>query len=95
MKFNKILDSLNNSKCFLGFLMAFNIIGSKYIFQDISNTFEHILKKPITRIIFFFSALFIVVRDVKISLLLTIAAIVLYNSVVLEHFQDTEDTGVV
>jgi len=83
-----ITKILNNSKLFLGLMMVLNIIGNKYIIHDITKTFEHILKKPITRMIFFFCSLFIVVRDVKISLCLTIIAVIIYKKVVKEQFKD-------
>ena len=88
MKFSNISNILNNSKCFLGLIMVLNIIGNKYIIHDISKTFEQILKKPIIRIIFFFSSLFIVVRDIQISLILTIIGSFLYKKVVKEKFKD-------
>ena len=85
-----ISEKLNNSKIFLGILMVINILGSRFIIDDISLTFETFLKKPLFRIIFFFCSLFIVVKDIKLSIILTVLSVIIYKNVILEKFDQND-----
>lgn len=71
------IGNLNNSKYFAGITMILLNLGSKYISMDLSQTHETILGSTLFRRIIMFVVVFTATRDILISLIITIAFIIL------------------
>ena len=74
---NYSLNSLNQSKLFLGIVMILMNVGSKYIEFGFSKTQEQALRNGIGREILIFAIVFLGTHDIIISILMTAAFIIL------------------
>ena len=74
---NYSLNSLNQSKLFLGIVMILMNVGSKYIEFGFSKTQEQALRNGIGREILIFAIVFLGTHDIVISILMTAAFIIL------------------
>ena len=72
-QFNKI----NNSKYFIGLMMIMLNIGSKYLFEEFGELHDLILTKKVIRRLMIFVIVFIAIRDVKASLIITFLFIII------------------
>ena len=77
---SKLLQNLSTSKLFLGLLMIFMNIGSRYIELKLTNGQEMILKN-IAREALIFTISFIATKDIVASLIITGIFIILANFV--------------
>jgi hypothetical protein len=66
-----LIESINGSKLFVGLMMIFLNIGSRFITIDLSHTQKEYLTNSILRQVLIFAIAFIGTRDVIISLILT------------------------
>ena len=73
----KIITSLNSSKYFAGIMMLLLNIGGKQISKEISFFHENIMNHRVVRRLFVFVAVFIATKDVKISLIVTAAFVLI------------------
>merc|ERR1711988_1074333 len=71
--FSNLFNVLNNSKLFSAFIMIIMNLGSKYISFDLSNFHEKILSNFIVRKLAIFAIFWSATRDIKLSLVLTLA----------------------
>ena len=88
--FNKIdlfLKKLNSSNYFIGLMMILLNIGSKYFVQDLGNTMDYFFNFKIVRRLLIFTVFFIATRDIKTSIILTAAFII----IALELFNEKSD----
>jgi hypothetical protein len=74
---NKIIDNLNSSKYFLGFMMIMLNIGSKYVTVKLSKSQEAYIRNYIIREILIFSMCWMGTRDIYISIVVTASFFVL------------------
>ena len=74
---NYSLNSINQSKLFMGIVMLLMNIGSKYIEFGFSKTQEEALRNGIGREILIFAIVFLGTHDIVISILMTAAFIIL------------------
>lgn len=74
---SKSINVLNKSKIFAGIMMLLLNIGGRQISKELSLLQENILEHKVVRRIFIFVAVFIATKDIKISLIVTIAFIIL------------------
>ena len=77
--FSNIVNNINNSKLFAGFVMIMLNIGSKYITINLSKSQEQYLRNSIARQLLIFSIVWMGTRDIVTSLLLTGTFIILTN----------------
>ena len=80
----KILTHLNGSKYLSGIMMLLLNIGGKQISKEISFFHEKILNHPIVRRLFVFVAVFIATKDIKISLIVTAAFVLIVTGLLHE-----------
>jgi hypothetical protein len=66
-----LLESINSSKLFVGLMMIFLNIGSKFITIDLSETQKEFLTNSILRQVLLFAIAFVGTRDILISLVVT------------------------
>jgi hypothetical protein len=66
-----LLESLNSSKLFVGLMMIFLNIGSKFITIDLSETQKEFLTNSILRQVLIFAIAFVGTRDILVSLVVT------------------------
>lgn len=74
---SSIVDGLNNSKFFAGLVMLMLNIGSKYITIELSDNQKNALENGIARQLLIFSIAWLGTRDIKWSIILTAAFVVL------------------
>jgi hypothetical protein len=74
---HKIVESLNSSKYFLGFMMIMLNIGSKYVTVKLSKSQEAYIRNYIIREILIFSMCWMGTRDIYISIIVTASFFVL------------------
>jgi hypothetical protein len=74
---HKIVDNLNSSKYFLGFMMIMLNIGSKYVTVKLSKSQEAYIRNYIIREILIFSMCWMGTRDIYISIVVTASFFVL------------------
>ena len=74
---NYSLNSINQSKLFMGIIMLLMNVGSKYIEFGFSKTQEEALRNGIGREILIFAIVFLGTHDIVISILMTAAFIIL------------------
>ena len=74
-----IFTVLNNNKLFNGIMTMALHIGGRYISEEIPKNVYLIFNRPLFRRIFIFCVSFISTRDVKLSILLTLLFIFLFN----------------
>mgnify|MGYP001311255562 CR=1 FL=1 len=75
--FNYSLNSINQSKLFMGIVMLLMNVGSKYVEFGFSKTQEEALRNGIGREILIFAIIFLGTHDIIISILMTAAFIIL------------------
>lgn len=73
------MASLIESKLFLGVLIILMNIGSKYVAQDVPPAINLFLQHWALKAIILFSILFVSLRDLEISLVLTLVTIILFR----------------
>ena len=84
-KINQFFHSLNNNNYFIGCMMILLNIGSKYFMQELnSNSINNFFNMKIVRRMLIFTVFFVATRDVKTSIILTAAFVV----IALELFND-------
>lgn len=71
------INSLNKSKIFAGVMMLLLNVGGRQISKELSFIQENILEHKVVRRLFIFVAVFIATKDIKISLIVTVAFIIL------------------
>ena len=74
---HKMIDNLNSSKYFLGFMMIMLNIGSKYVTVKLSKSQEAYIRNYIIREILIFSMCWMGTRDIYISIVVTASFFVL------------------
>ena len=74
-----ILSALSNSKMFMAFIMILNTIGGRYITSEMSKYVEIFLNKPWIRRTFIFGTIFLVTRDIKVALFMTLVFVIFFN----------------
>jgi hypothetical protein len=80
------LTVLSNSKIFIGLIVVFVNLGSKYIPIDIPTNIDKIFTKYfVLRVIVLYSIFFMTTRDIKISLLLLLLFLIFINYIVNEN----------
>ena len=89
---NNSLDSffthINTNKYLFGLCMIFLNVGSKYLITDLSAPFHKaLLSSKFVRRLLIFTIVFIATRDIKVSLILTAAFVI----IVLNLFNDKSD----
>ena len=75
---------LNNSKYFSGVTMLLLNLGSKYVPLDLSQNQEKFLNSAIIRRVVLFTIFFMATKDIIISIILTIAFVVLFGNMLNE-----------
>jgi len=73
----EFLNKLNNSKYFLGFLIVFLNVGSKFISIRMNHYHERILRDTIGRELMIFAICFVGTRDIITALVMSSAFIVI------------------
>lgn len=68
---------LNNSKVLAGLAIMFMNIGSRYLHLDFPKSLDYLFKNQLLRIFVVLSIIFITIRDIKLSILLTLIYILL------------------
>ena len=76
-RFSKFADWTENSKFFLGLSMILFNFGSKYVVADFSKSHEAFLKSTIVRRLSIFAMFFVTTKDLKLSLIMTAAFVIL------------------
>lgn len=79
-----LLESINGSKLFVGLMMIFLNIGSKFITIDLSETQKQFLTNSILRQVLIFAVAFVGTRDIVISLILTAVFTILVDGLLHE-----------
>jgi len=74
---HKIVENLNSSKYFLGFMMIMLNIGSKYVTVKLSKSQEAYIRNYIIREILIFSMCWMGTRDIYISIIVTASFFIL------------------
>ena len=70
------MDKLNDSRVLLGVAALLANIGGKYIALELNQSCKNLLSRPLVRKLVIFSILFVVTRDIRFSIMLTMAFIV-------------------
>ena len=78
------IHMLNNSKYFSGITMLLLNLGSKYVPLDLSHNQEKFLNSAIIRRVVLFTIFFMATKDIIISIILTIAFVVLFGNMLNE-----------
>ncbi len=86
-RLHKIVESLNSSKYFLGFMMILLNIGSKYVTVKLSKSQEAYIRNYIIRELLIFSMCWMGTRDIYISIVVTAAFFVLTQHLFNEESQ--------
>ena len=71
------LERLNNSKYFIGLMMILLNVGSKYLFDEFGELHNLLLTKKLIRRLMIFVIVFIAIRDIKISIIITFLFIII------------------
>jgi hypothetical protein len=80
------LTILSNSKIFIGLIVVFVNLGSKYIPIDMPTNIDKIFTKYfVLRVIVLYSIFFMTTRDIKISLLLLLLFLIFIKYIVNEN----------
>jgi hypothetical protein len=79
------ITTLNTSKLFVGIVMIILNLGSKYISVDISKTQEAFLSNKFIRRLIVFTIVFTATRDIVISIIITLAFIVVMSGLLNEE----------
>ena len=81
INFKKIYDNINNSKYLSGLALIILNLFSKYVQINLSRSQEEFIRNAITREILIFTIIFVGVRDIITSILLTASFSILSNTV--------------
>jgi len=76
-KLDNYFNNLNNNKYFIGCMMILLNIGSKYLFEEFGELHNLLLTKKIIRRLMVFVIVFIAIRDVKASIIITLLFIII------------------
>ena len=76
-KLDNHFNKLNNNKYFIGCMMILLNIGSKYLFEEFGELHNLLLTKKIIRRLMIFVIVFIAIRDVKASIIITLLFIII------------------
>ena len=76
---DEIFNLLNNNRLFGGVLMLLMNLGSKYISVDVPEEVEQMFQTVWFRRFFVFCVAFIATRDIKISILITLLFVLVFN----------------
>lgn len=76
-RWSKFAEWTENSKFFLGLTMILFNFGSKYVVADFSKSHEAFLRSTIVRRLSIFAMFFVATKDLKLSLMMTAAFVVL------------------
>ena len=79
-----IILNLNNSKLFVGCSLILMNIGSRYIIHDLPKTLDNIFKHNILRKLVIFCIIFVAIRDIKMSILITLLYVLIFNILIHE-----------
>ena len=79
-----LLESINGNKLFVGLMMIFLNIGSKFITIDLSETQKEFLTNSILRQVLIFAIAFVGTRDIVVSLVLTAVFTILVDGLLHE-----------
>ena len=71
------LERLNSSKYFIGLMMILLNVGSKYLFDEFGELHNLLLTKKLIRRLMIFVIVFIAIRDIKISIIITFLFIII------------------
>ena len=71
------LERLNSSKYFIGLMMILLNVGSKYLFDEFGELHNLLLTKKIIRRLMIYVIVFIAIRDIKISIIITFLFIII------------------
>jgi len=83
---DRILNSIGSNKIVIGLLMLFMNLCSRHIIQDLSTTFHtKLFTSKFARRFSIFTILFIATRDIKISLILTAAFVIIFLNLLNEN----------
>jgi hypothetical protein len=74
-----MLKAFVESKLFLGVMIILMNIGSKYVAQDVPPAINSVVQHWAVKVLVLFSILFVSIRDLEISLLLTLITILLFR----------------
>lgn len=74
---NKFFHSLNTSNYFIGFMMIMLNIGSKYFIQEFGKSIDAFFNIKVVRRLLIFTVFFVATRDVKTSIILTAAFVII------------------
>jgi len=76
---NGILSILNGNKILWAVTMLIFNVGSRFVLADISEGREHLLTSAVFKRLVVFSMFFVATRDVALSVVLTVAFILVFN----------------
>jgi hypothetical protein len=79
-----LIESINGSKLFVGLMMIFLNIGSKFITIELSQTQKEYLTNSILRQVLIFAVAFVGTRDIVTSLVLTAVFTILVDGLLNE-----------
>jgi hypothetical protein len=79
-----LIESINGSKLFVGLMMIFLNIGSKFITIDLSQTQKEYFTNSILRQVLIFAIAFVGTRDIVTSLVLTAVFTILVDGLLNE-----------
>lgn len=79
-----LIESINGSKLFVGLMMIFLNIGSKFITIDLSQTQKEYLTNSILRQVLIFAIAFVGTRDIITALILTAVFTILVDGLLNE-----------
>ena len=74
---NKFFHQLNTNNYFIGITMIMLNIGSKYFVQEFGSSIDFFFNLKIMRRLLIFTVFFVATRDVKTSIILTAAFIII------------------
>jgi len=80
-----IFQCLENSKIFTGCAILFMNIGGKYVSKDLPKSLDVLFENIWLRRLVLFFIVFMTIRDIKKSLLITLIAIILFNHLLNEN----------
>ena len=82
---------LNENKYFIGIMMIFVNIGSRFIISELSDEQKKLINNKLLRRFFIFGVFFMATRDIFVSLLLTLMFIFLIS----ELFNENSDFSLI
>lgn len=82
---NKTFHNLNSSKYFVGLMILFLNLSSRYLALELSETQEQLLSNKLIRRFIIFTVVFVSTRDVWVSMIVTAVFIVLVSGLFNEN----------